>query len=217
MAASDLPSLIRADLARHAWWVIYLRYVCAAAVFLGTVILTQSMGAKLDGDPLYGIAGALVVANILYGVHLSRAAGRTGAASPEAAARSLILQIAMDLFLLTLLLHFSGGVTNPLMALYVGPILLAGFLLSMRAAYAFAALGVFLYAGMAILEYRLVIPHVPVPGLFPPTAYRNESYLLVALAACILILGLTAVISLSVSGRLRGPDVMETAEEEPER
>ena len=27
MAAPDLPSLIRADLARHAWWVIYLPYV----------------------------------------------------------------------------------------------------------------------------------------------------------------------------------------------
>ena len=133
MAAPDLPSLIRAELAGHAWWVIYLRYGCAAAVILCTMILTQNMGAKLDTAPLYGIAGALVVANLLYGIHLSRAAQRTGAASPETAMRSLILQIGTDLFLLTLLLHFSGGVTNPFMALYLGPILLAGFLLSVRA------------------------------------------------------------------------------------
>lgn len=205
MAASDLPSLIRADLARHAWWVIYLRYVCAAAVALGTVILTQSMGARLDGAPLYGIAGALVAANVLYGAHLSRAARRTGTASPDAAARSLLLQSGMDLFLLTLLLHFSGGVTNPLVTLYVGPVLLAGFLLSVRSAYALAALSLCLYAGMAILEYRRVIPHVPIPGLFPPTAFRNESFLVVALTAFGAAVGMAALISLAVSGRLRGP------------
>jgi hypothetical protein len=42
MAAPDLPSLIRADLARHAWWVIYLCYVFAIAIPLGTIILTSA-------------------------------------------------------------------------------------------------------------------------------------------------------------------------------
>src|SRR2546426_4295545 len=88
MAAPDLRSLIRAELAGHAWWVTHLRYGCAAAVILCTMILTQNMGAKLDTAPLYGIAGALVAANLLYGIHLSRAALRTGTASPETAMRS---------------------------------------------------------------------------------------------------------------------------------
>ena len=203
MAAPDLRSLIRAELAGHAWWVTYLRYGCAAAVILCTMIVTQNMGAKLDTAPLYGIAGALVAANLLYGIHLSRAAQRTGAASPETATRSLILQIGADLFLLTLLLHFSGGVTNPLMALYIGPILLSGSLLSVRATYAFGALATVLYAGMAVLEYRQVIPHVPVPGLFPPTAYRSASYLVVVVVAFLLAISLAAILSLLVSGRLR--------------
>ncbi len=205
MAAPDLPSLIRAELAGHAWWVIYLRYGCAAAVILCTMILTQNMGAKLETAPLYGIAGALVAANLLYGIHLSRAARRTGAASPETATRSLILQIGTDLFLLTLLLHFSGGVANPFMALYMGPILLAGFMLSVRVTYAFAALATVLYAGMAVLEYRHVIPHVPVPGLFPTMAFRNTSYLVVVVVAFLLAIGLTAILSLTVSGRFREP------------
>jgi two-component system sensor histidine kinase RegB len=213
MNAPDVPSLIRADLARHAWWVIYLRYICAAAIVLGAIILTQNMGARLEGEPLYGIAGALVLTNILYGAHLSRAARRTGAASPDAAARSLTLQTGMDLFLLTLLLHFSGGVTNPLATLYVGPVLLAGFLLSVRSAYGLAALALFLYGGMAILEYRLIIPHVPIPGLFAPTAFRNESFLLVALTGLCAAVGMAALISLTVSGRLRGQDADEEESE----
>src|SRR5713226_2992438 len=89
MAAPDLPSLIRAELAGHAWWVIYLRYGCAAAVILCTMIVTQNMGAKLEAAPLYGIAGALVAANLLYGIHLSSTAQRMGVVSSVMAARSL--------------------------------------------------------------------------------------------------------------------------------
>jgi len=203
MASPDLPSLIRAELSGHAWWVIYLRYVCAAAVILCTIFLTQSMGAKLDPTPLYGLAAALAVTNGLYSLHLSRAARGTNMVSPEAAARSVTLQAGTDLFLLTLLLHFSGGITNPLMALYAGPILLSGFLLSVRSTYALAGLAAVLYGGMAVLEYRGVIPHVPVPGLFPPMSYRSESYLMVVLVAFVLVVGFAAVVSLMVSGRLR--------------
>jgi hypothetical protein len=214
MASPDLPSLIRAELSGHAWWVVYLRYVCAAAVVLCAVFLTQNMGAKLDPAPLYGIAAALAATNVLYSLHLSRAARGKGGVSPEAAARSLALQTGTDLFLLTVLLHFSGGVTNPLMALYAGPVLLSGFLLGVRSTYALAGLAAILYGGMVILEYRGVIPHVPVPGLVPATLYRSESYLMVILVAFVLVVGLAAVVSLMVSGRLRLGDAAGGVEEE---
>ncbi len=212
MASPDLPSLIRAELSGHAWWIIYLRYVCATAVILCTIFLTQNMGAKLDPAPLYAIAAVLVGTNGLYTLHLSRAARGTGMVSPEAAFRSVTLQAGADLFLLTLLLHFSGGVANPLMALYAGPILIAGFLLSTRVTYALTGLAAVLYGGMAVLEYRGAIPHVSVPGLFPPTLHRSESYLMVVFVAFVLVVGLAAVVSLMVSGRLRtgqAPDGME--------
>lgn len=216
MASPDLPSMIRAELAGHAWWVIYLRYIYAVAVLLCTIVLTQNMGAQLDPTPLWGIAGALVLTNILYSVHLSRAAHRSGMASPEAAAGSLMLQAGTDLFLLTMLLHFSGGVSNPLLALYAGPVVLSGFLLSRRATYALASLAMVFYGGMAILEYRHVIPHVPVPGLFPSALYRSESYLMVVLVALGIVVGMAAVVSLMVSGRLGlGPVPGQVGEDRP--
>ena len=202
MASPDLPSLIRAELSGHAWGAIYLRYIAAAAVFFCTIVLTQNMGAQLDPTALWAIAGTLIVTNILYSVHLSRAAQESGRASPQAAAGSVALQTATDLFLLTMLLHFSGGVSNPLMALYAGPIVLSGFLLSRRATYALAFLALLLYGGMAVLEYRQVIPHIPVPGLFPPALYRSESYLAVVLVSLGIVVGMAAVVSLMVSGRL---------------
>ena len=203
MTAGDLPALIRTELPAHAWRVIYLRYFCAAAVFMGTIILVQNMGATLNPVPVYGIAGLFVAVNLLYSLHLFQAARKTGMASPDAAERSLMLQLAADLFLLTFLLHFSGGVSNPFMILYSLPILLSGFLLSGRATSLLAFLAPILYGGMAWLEYRRVIPHLSVPGLFSSTAYRNEPYLLVLLVAFGIGIGLTAVLSSMLSGRLR--------------
>jgi two-component system sensor histidine kinase RegB len=205
MIAADLPTLIRTELPAHAWRVIYLRYFCAAAVFIGTIILVQNMGATLNPVPVYAIAGLFVAVNLFYSLHLFRAARKTGMASPDAAERSLMLQLAADLFLLTFLLHFSGGVSNPFMVLYGLPILLSGFLLSGRATFLLAALAAILYGGMAWLEYRRVIPHLPVPGLFSSTAYRNEPYLLVLFVAFGVSIGLTAVLSSMLSGRLRLP------------
>ena len=205
MTAGDLPALIRTELPAHAWRVIYLRYFCAAAVFMGTIILVQNMGATLNPVPVYGIAGLFVAVNLLYSLHLFQAARKTGMASPDAAEHSLMLQLAADLFLLTFLLHFSGGVSNPFMILYGLPILLSGFLLSGRATFLLAFLAAILYGGMAWLEYRRLIPHLPVPGLFSSTAYRNEPYLLVLLVAFGISIALTAILSSMVSGRLRSP------------
>src|SRR3989442_11448955 len=112
-----------------------------------------------------------------------------------------MLHLGFDLFLVTFLLHFLGGVRNPLMVMYVLPILLSGFLLSGQATFVLTALTAVLYGGMALLEYQRVIPHVPVPGLFPSTVYRNEPYLLVVLVAFGLGISLTALFSSMISGR----------------
>jgi two-component system sensor histidine kinase RegB len=203
MVSPALPSLIQRELPDHAWRLIYLRYFGAAAIVLGVVILIQSMGAALNPLPLYGIAAALVMVNLLYGLHLSRATDPAGKASAEAASRSLQLQLMTDLFLLTLLLHFSGGVSNPLMVLYIVPVVLAGFLLSCRITYVVTAFAAVCYGGMALLEYRRIIPHIGVPGLFWPGAYHNEPYLLVLMAIFILAAILSAGLSAMISGRLR--------------
>jgi len=154
MALPDLPSLIRAELPGHAWRLLYLRYICAAGTLFGAFILTQNMGAVLDPLPLYATAAAILLSNGLYTAHLIAAGRKTGIASSDAASRSVALQCATDVFLLTLLLHFSGGAANPLMALYVGPILITGLLLSVRATYLVATLSGLFFAGMAILEYH---------------------------------------------------------------
>ena len=48
MTAGDLPALIRTELPCQAWRVIYIRYLCAAAVLLGTIVLVHNMGAALN-------------------------------------------------------------------------------------------------------------------------------------------------------------------------
>ena len=203
MPSVNLPSLIRAELPAQAWRVIYLRYLCAAALVLAPIILIQRMRASLNPFPFYGIAAVLVALNVLYSYHLLWVARKTGTASAEAAARSLTLQAAADLFLLTVVLHFSGGVNNPLMMLYVAPILLSAFLLPTRRTIVVVTIALVCYAGLVILEFYRLIPHIPVPGLFSSTAYRNGAYLLVVMASFAGAILLTALLGAMASGRLQ--------------
>src|SRR5206468_10889370 len=100
MTAGDLPALIRTELPCQAWRVIYIRYLCAAAVLLGTIVLVHNMGATLNPVSPYAIAGALVAVNALYCLHLVRAAVLTWRVSPDATGRVLFLPLGSDQFLL---------------------------------------------------------------------------------------------------------------------
>jgi len=76
-----------------------------------------------------------------------------------------IIQINVDLVILTFMLHFSGGATNPFVFYYFFHTMISSILLSKRAAYMEAFFAAFLYNGMTILEglksihhYALIIP-----------------------------------------------------------
>ena len=66
----------------------------------------------------------------------------------------VVVQIWLDVILLTLLLYLSGGYTNPLISLYLLPVMVASMLLPRRQAWLLAAVVVALYA----LLMRYYIP-----------------------------------------------------------
>lgn len=76
--------------------------------------------------------------------------------------RHVDLQIAIDLALLTLLLHFNGGVTNPLVLFYLFHTFIAAVLLSVRAAVLVASVALGLAILLGVAEYRGWVQHHPV-------------------------------------------------------
>jgi signal transduction histidine kinase len=95
----------------------------------------------------------------------------------------VFVQIAIDLLILTALLHFTGGITNPLALFYLFHAFIAALVLSVRAAAAVAALSLLLITALGLVERLRWIPHRPLSlGLMDLYAIRPLGFALLLLA-----------------------------------
>ena len=144
-------------------WFNRLRLVVAAAVIWLCALATHAFDLIADPWPLYWLGAALVLVDGVYILSF----GRLQRSELVTVRRHVYLQIAVDLAILTALLHYSGGITNPLALFYLFHTFIAALVLSVRAAVvvATASLGLLLLLGLAEREGWLV--HYPLAiGLF---------------------------------------------------
>lgn len=122
------------------------------------------------------------------------------------AARAALLagvQIGFDLFFLALLLHFAGGIENPLRVFLVFHVIIASILLSRHATYAVATFGLLLLSVVALGEFWGILSHYSLEG-----HWRSDGYLDPGLVgAQLFLLGVTLYVSAylasSIAARLR--------------
>lgn len=190
-------------MAHYARWFIRMRWL---AVAVAVVLIT--VAAKVVGlvpadlwRPLAVTLAALTALNVVYWVMLRRGhAGR------------LLLQVQAygDLAILVLLLHFSGGVENPLAALMLFHVIIAGVVLSAEESYAVAAVGTALFAAMAGAEWAglvdhytlAVFPHHEHGGVILHAAY-DPGFVLSRVGLGGTILFLTAYFTATLTERIR--------------
>ncbi|MHC4510448.1 MAG: hypothetical protein ACYTAO_16085 [Planctomycetota bacterium] len=177
-----VPENIR--LLKGAYWLTKLRWIAIVYVVVGTYVTHNMLGVNLNDGALYVIAGLLVVYNTMVLVMLNRLmqadqqvpcrpANKIASVyntmvwvlfnrftridphvSCKAVKRIINFQICTDLLLLTVLLHFSGGIENPLVFYFIFHMIIASILLSMRESYLQATFAVFLFGLLALLEYK---------------------------------------------------------------
>ena len=197
-----LASPTRRD-AHFAEWFILMRWLAALVAMLLVFVAIAVMGYLSPAlwPPLAAAIGALVVLNIVYTRLL-----RSGAAP----APLLRAQAYGDLVILTMLLHFSGGIENPLTSLMVFHVIIAGIILERRQCYYVAAVAAVLFAGLAFGElfgvlshYTLgIVPHAAHDGVVQHDAF-NAQYVVGRVALQAGIMFLTAHFATSVAGELR--------------
>lgn len=196
-----VPENIR--LLKGAYWLAKLRWIAIVYVVVGTYVAHRMLGVGLNEAALYIIAGLLVVYNTTVLVMLNRlmrvdpqvpccAANKITSiynmivwvwfnrftsidprVSCKAVTRIINLQICTDLLLLTILLHFSGGIENPLVFYFIFHMIIASILLSMRESYLQATFAVCLFGLLVLLEYEGIINHYCLTG-FVPVCLRHE-------------------------------------------
>lgn len=187
-------------------WFIKIRWL-ACTVSIALVVITIKALNFLEEEvflPLVISVTVLIASNIIYTLLLRR--------------RLLIwylseIQIVSDLVILTVMLHFSGGIENPIFLTYIFHVIISGILLDRRKCYAIVIIASVLFAGMAFLEmtdiiehYTLIIfPHREEGGELEHAAHK-ALYVWSKVGLQFMIMSLTAYFTTSIMDRLRSEE-----------
>ncbi len=141
-------------------WFIRMRWI-ACVVSAVLIFIIVKLLKYLDDEtfiPLVLLVLCLLASNILF--LLFTRANRFVRRLPE-------LQIGTDLLILTAMLHFSGGIENPMILMYVFHVIIGGILLSRRKCYVIVLFACVLFSIASLAEMSgtakhytlLVFPH----------------------------------------------------------
>lgn len=133
----------------HLRRLFLLRNWAILAQLATLVLVHRLLSPDFAWTPMLGAIGFLALANVLTWWRLSNL---TPAGNLE-----LFLQLSLDVFVLTVLLYYSGGSTNPFVSLYLLPLVLAVASLPRRYTWGMAALTLTCYS-------VLMVWYVPLPS-----------------------------------------------------
>lgn len=187
-------------------WFVRMRWVACVVSTLLICLAVWVLGylPKETFRPLAMLVACLVATNIVFDRCVRR----------KWLSRYLQeIQICSDLFLLTAMLHYSGGIENPAMLVYAFHVIISGILLNRRKCYATVVLASALFGLMALVEmhgtlghYTLqVFPH-PEEGDGVFHAALQPVYVLSVVTVQALFMALTAYFTTTIMERLRAEE-----------
>jgi signal transduction histidine kinase len=195
---------LQAELIERIDWLISLRWLAVVGTLLTIVVVNSYLPGLLLQGPLVATAAAIALYNLLFFLYARQLrAHESTALRLRQSTIFAYVQIALDLIALTMLLHFSGGVENPFALFFIFHMIIASILLSPTASFLVALLASSLFAAMALLEYRGLIPHHNLVGLINPDLYRHGIYVLASILVMTVTLFLVVYMTSSISTRLR--------------
>lgn len=170
-----VPEEIR--LLRGAYWLARLRWVAIICIPISTYVSRNILEIKLPAGALYAIATLLFVYNVAVRLLLDYTVKAHEEVPSRTIKRIIHLQICADLILLTALLHFCGGIENPLVFFFIFHMVIASILLSKRESYALATFAVLLFGLLVLLEHKGYISHDCLEGFVPYCLQESPLYI----------------------------------------
>ena len=155
-------------------------------IFFGVILIIflarKILGASIESRLLYIVSLAFILINITT-LSLIKFTCRFDTGKKNSLIKKIInLQISADLLVLTILVHYSGGLENPFFLYLLFHMIIASTLLSPKDSYLQASFAVLLLTLIAITEYAGIIPHYSLEGFITQDLYLNGLYLLIVLA-----------------------------------
>ncbi|HSB80572.1 MAG TPA: ATP-binding protein [Candidatus Methylomirabilis sp.] len=140
-------------------WLTGLRLFLASAVLGSAFVLDLHERLPFPTRPLYGLLGLTFGLSLIYALALR---------SQRLLLTQGMVQLALDLGLVSLLVHFTGGLDSVFAFLYIFVIFEAANLLERRGSLAVAFLSAGLYGLLVAAEWTRIISPVQFAGGFAP-------------------------------------------------
>ncbi|HNY10059.1 MAG TPA: HAMP domain-containing sensor histidine kinase [Candidatus Wallbacteria bacterium] len=144
-------------------WLNGLRWIAIAMIAAVIEIAVNFFGLNICRTPLYASAAALTAGNLILIFMVEKVVPVNGKQNLEYRYRMTTIiansQIAFDLFMLTILLHYAGGIQNTFSFYYIFHIVIASMLLEPLHCFCQAALACLLYSGLVTFEHFGIVDH----------------------------------------------------------
>jgi signal transduction histidine kinase len=182
---------------------INLRWLVIPAIVIATLVASLVFHITFPTIPVYIICGIIALYNFLLFLwtrDLQKQEPEVVVGRVEAYS---YLQVILDLLALTALLHYTGGVENPFIFLYIIHTNAAAIFLSRRRVYELTTLAMVMVTALIFLEYFGIIPHVNLSGFVMPYRYSQLSRILGVLFALATLAYTTVYVATAIVGELR--------------
>ncbi|MGI6375729.1 MAG: sensor histidine kinase [Anaerolineae bacterium] len=177
------------ELSERARWLTRARLVTLLAMALLIGVATLLLRDVLPVIALWWTWAAALLYGLVFHVITVRVVGETAPA--ETYVLLVSAQLLCDVLALTALLHFSGGIENPLSVFYLVLVVVGSSLLHRRSSLFHAAFASLAWVVLILLEAWGILPHHNLAGFRSPLRYHQVahlwSYSLVMLAANICV------------------------------
>jgi len=188
---------------RRIQYGISFRWIAIIGVVLITLTANLVFGIRFSTVPILVIAAVIGFYNLVFLWYTRRLESEEPDDLIPKVRRYVWIQSAADLVATTAIIHFAGGVENPLVLYYVFHVILASIILPYRSAYLLATLAVVLFTTLVALEYLKIVPHVHLESLVPPDLYLQAPYVMAVLFGFGTTLFISTYLTTAVAGELR--------------
>ncbi|MCF7802318.1 MAG: hypothetical protein K9N34_09915, partial [Candidatus Marinimicrobia bacterium] len=150
-----LPFFTAAALRRRVTWLTKIRWLAIIAFGIGIALGCYFPSIHVQCKALVLILVGLVIVNVVY-ILLRDYVIRQ---HKDYLVNLIIIQMVGDLLILTVLIHFTGGIESPLYFFYLFHIITAAVIFPGTRPYGFAGLAVILYTTLLATEWLDILPH----------------------------------------------------------
>lgn len=182
---------------------VKMRWLAIICIILATLVASEVFDIEFPILPVYIICAFIAVYNLIFMRELINLRKLEASLIISKARTHGYIHVFLDLIALTAILHFSGGIENPFIFLFVLHIIGASIVLPYKTAHLLATLAIIMVSALVGLEYAEIIPHHNLEGFVSPDRYQEASRILVVLVALATILWASTFMASSISGELR--------------